>query len=97
MELERTDALIARLWPLIDRPKPDMDALAAYLRIANYRAKIAGLYAPRRQQVEVEVRGRIEHHKLEALRILAADIDIAEVVDEHITHTLEQGDTSDED
>ncbi len=97
LELERTDAIIARLWPLIDRQHPDLDALAAYLRIANYRAKIAGLYAPRRQQVEVEVHGQIEHRKLEALRILAADIDIAAVVDEHITNTLEQGDTSDED
>ena len=67
-ELERTEALAARLWPLIDRPKPDLQALTAYLRLADYRAKIAGLYAPRRQQVEVAVRGRVEHRKIEALR-----------------------------
>jgi hypothetical protein len=88
LELERTEALIARLWPLMDRPKPDLAALAQYLRLADFRAKIAGLYAPRRQQVEVAVRGRVEHRKIEALRVLELDSDVVSVVDEHVTELL---------
>jgi hypothetical protein len=89
-ELERTEALIARLWPLIDCPDPDLDVLAAYMRLVDYRAKIAGLYAPRRQQVEVAVRGRVEHRKIEAVRALELDSDVVTVVDEHVTALLER-------
>jgi hypothetical protein len=46
IELERTEALIARLWPLIDRDPPDFKAFEAFLRLADYRARLAGLYAP---------------------------------------------------
>ncbi len=40
------------------------------LRVLDYRAKIAGLYAPVRQQVGVEVRAEVSHRKLEAVKIL---------------------------
>lgn len=97
LELERTEVLIGRLWPLVDRPKPDLEALTAYLRLANYRAKIAGLYAPRRQHVEVAVSGRVEHRKLEALRVLESDVEVATVIDEHVTAMLELGRVSEHD
>lgn len=56
VELERSDALIARLWPLVDREDPDVAALDRLLRVMDYRARVAGLYAPRRQEVGVDVR-----------------------------------------
>ena len=84
LELERTEALVARLWPQIDRRYPNLKALTAYLRLVDYRAKIAGLYAPQRQHVAVEVQGRVEHRMVEAMRLLRADPGVASVVDEHV-------------
>ncbi len=97
LELERTETLLARLWPLVDRPAPDLDALAAYFKLADYRAKIAGLYAPRRQQVEVAVQGRVEHRKVEALRVLTSDVEIATVVDDHVSAMLEPAQEQEDD
>jgi hypothetical protein len=42
-ELERSEMVIDRLWPLIDRDPPDLKALDRYIQVANYRAKITGL------------------------------------------------------
>lgn len=97
MELERTEAIIRRLWPSIDRDDPDRDDIALYLKVADYRARIAGLYAPRRQHVEVAVHGQVEHRKLEALRVLDADAEMAMVIDDHVTLMLEGGGEHDED
>jgi hypothetical protein len=97
LELERVDALVGRLWPLIDRDDPDLKALDRYMKVVEYRAKIAGLYAPRRQQVQVAVQARVEHRKLEAYRILEADAAIAQVIDEHITRTPETGSADNDD
>jgi hypothetical protein len=48
LELERSDVVIARLWPSIDCENPDPKAIEQYLRVCDYRAKIAGLYAPKK-------------------------------------------------
>jgi len=42
-ELERSEMIIDRLWPLIDQDPPDLKVIDRYLQLANYRAKIAGL------------------------------------------------------
>jgi hypothetical protein len=90
LELERTEVIIARLWPAIDTPVPDLKAVEVFLRVAEYRAKIAGLYAPRRDRLEVSVHARVEHRKLEALRVLEADTEIAEVLEEYLDHPTPQ-------
>ena len=38
LELERSDVLIARLWPLVDREDPDAAVLDRLLRVMDYRA-----------------------------------------------------------
>ena len=89
LELERTEVIIARLWPAIDTHAPDLKAVEVFLRVAEYRAKIAGLYAPRRDRLEVSVHARVEHRKLEALRVLRADPAIERVIDAHIGPILD--------
>jgi hypothetical protein len=32
-ELERTEALLTRIWPLIDRDEPDLKVVDTYLRV----------------------------------------------------------------
>ncbi len=71
-ELDRTDALIARLWPLVDRDSPKLTAVDRLLRVLDYRAKIAGLYAPVRQEVDVDVRAEVVSRKIEAVQVLEA-------------------------
>jgi hypothetical protein len=46
-ELERTELIIDRLWPLIDREAPDLKALDRLLKTMDHRAKITGLYGKR--------------------------------------------------
>ena len=78
LELERTDAIIARLWPAIDCDGPDLKAIDTFLRLADYRARLAGLYAPKRTMVGVgmEVHGEVSHvATLDALRELDAIIE----------------------
>jgi hypothetical protein len=75
LELERLEQVGARLWPLIDCEAPDLQALGAYLRVADQRARLAGLYAPSRQLVGVEVRAELIDRKLDALHELDAIID----------------------
>ena len=97
LELERSETIIARLWPAIDREVPDLDALGMFLRVADYRAKLAGLYAPNKTMVGmgVEIRGQVNHvAKLDALRALETVID-ARVADTDIngdTNTDNDGD-----
>ena len=66
LELARTDVVISRLMPSIDRPDPDLKAVETVLRVMDYRARITGLYAPQRHQVGVEVRAQVNVRKLEA-------------------------------
>ena len=46
-ELESTDTLLDRLWPLVDCDAPDLKAIDRFLRVMEYRARIMGLYAKR--------------------------------------------------
>jgi hypothetical protein len=46
-ELERTELIIERLWPLIDRDDPDLKAMDQLRHFMNLRAKIMGLFAKR--------------------------------------------------
>ena len=69
-ELDRTDAIIARLWPLIDRPDPDLGAVDRLVRLLDYRAKITGLYAPVKRQVDVDVRAGAADRKVVAAEVL---------------------------
>jgi hypothetical protein len=46
-ELERTEMIIDRLWPLIDRDDPDLKAIDRLQKLMDFRAKITGLYAKR--------------------------------------------------
>jgi len=55
MELARTDLMISRLQPLVDRDPPDLAAVQTLLRVMDYRARICGLYAPAKYQVGVAV------------------------------------------
>ena len=63
VELACTEAVIARLWPLIDQRDPDLKAIDVYLRVADYRAKLAGLYAAKKTVVGlgIEVAGEVRH------------------------------------
>ncbi len=67
----------------IDRPRPaDLKALDAYLRVAEYRAKLAGLFAPKKAVVGIQVGGEVRHvAKVEALRELEAIIEARVVGD----------------
>lgn len=84
--LERLERVVARLWPRIDRNDPDSKAIDAFLRVTDLEARLSGAYAPRRQHVDVAVHARVEHSKLQALRVLEADVEIAEVIDEVLDH-----------
>jgi hypothetical protein len=46
-ELERTELIIDRLWPLINCEAPDLKALDRLLKTMDHRAKITGLYGKR--------------------------------------------------
>jgi hypothetical protein len=63
VELARSETIIGRLWPKIDRDDPDPKAIDAYLRLADYRAKLAGLYAAKKTVVGmgIEVAGEVRH------------------------------------
>ncbi len=82
--LERCETVVRRIWPQIDCDYPDPDAIAAFHKITDLEAKLSGAYASTRQQVDVKVHGRVEHTKLDALAILEADVELAEIVDEHL-------------
>jgi hypothetical protein len=71
-ELERTDAIVDKLWPLVMADPPDLAVLDRLMRVLDYRAKITGLYAPKRQQVQVEVDIDPDAvtHKLEAAKVI---------------------------
>jgi hypothetical protein len=69
-ELDRSEAIIARLWPLIDRPDPDLGAVDRLVRLLDYRAKITGLYAPVKRQVDVDVRAGAGDRKVVAAEVL---------------------------
>ena len=82
--LERLECVVAGLWPQIDCGIPNLKALDAFLRVTDLEARLSGAYAPRRQQLDVAVHARVEHSKLEALRVLEADAEIAEVIDDYL-------------
>jgi hypothetical protein len=84
--LERLERLVCRLWPRIDHPKPDLKAIDTFLRVTDLEARLSGAFAPRRQRLDVAVHARVEHGKLEALRVLEADAEIAEVIDDYLDH-----------
>jgi hypothetical protein len=46
-ELERSEMIIDRLWPMIDKDPPDLPAIDRYMKLAEYRAKITGLSGKR--------------------------------------------------
>jgi len=46
VELQRLDAMHARLWPLVDCDKPDLKAVDQVLKIMAYRARLTGLDRP---------------------------------------------------
>ena len=46
-ELERTEQILDRLWPLFDCETPDLKALDRILKTMDHRAKITGLYGKR--------------------------------------------------
>jgi hypothetical protein len=91
LELERTETIIGRLWPLIDRGDPNLKALETYLRVAEYRAKLAGLFAPKKAVVGIQVGGEVRHlAKLDALRELDT------IIEARVTAaSTEQGDDDD--
>ena len=82
--LERLERIVVRLWPRIDCDKVDLKALDAFLRVTDLEARLSGAFAPRRQQLDVAVHARVEHTRLEALRVLEADTEIAEVIDDYL-------------
>jgi hypothetical protein len=49
LELARIDVVIARLLARIDREQPDDKAVELYVRVVDCKAKLAGLYAPRKE------------------------------------------------
>jgi hypothetical protein len=57
LELARTDEIGQRLWPLMDANDPGvaLTAIATYLRLLDYRAKITGLYTVKPPQPAVVV------------------------------------------
>lgn len=71
-ELDRTDAVIGRLWPLIDRADPDLGAVDRLIRLFDFRAKITGLYAPVKRQVDIDVRAGAAERKVDAVGVLEA-------------------------
>ena len=82
--LDRLEQVVERLWPKIDRPHPDAAAIDRFLKVTDLEARLSGAYAPRRQHVDVAVQARVQHSKLDAVRVLEADVEIAEVIDELI-------------
>ena len=91
LELERTETIIGRLWPLIDADPPDLKALETYLRLGEYRAKLTGLFAPKKALVGIQVAGEVRHlAKLDAFRELDTIIE-ARVA----AASTEQGDDDD--
>ena len=94
MELERSEVIIARLWPLIDSDPPDLKAIDTLMKVVDYRAKIAGLYAPRRDRIDIAVHARVEYRKLDALRVLQADPQILAAIDAHIAPTIDATEAS---
>jgi hypothetical protein len=82
--LDRCECLVARLWPLLDCGYPDLKTVAAFLKLTDLEARLSGAYAPRRQHLDVAVHARVEHAKIEALRVLEADPDIADVIDGYL-------------
>lgn len=80
--LDRAERVVARLWPSIDCDDPDLKAIDAFLRVTDLEARLSGAYAPRRQQLDVAVHARVEHSKLQALRLLQDDPDIIDVINE---------------
>jgi hypothetical protein len=53
LELQRTDVVIARLMPLIDRENPDLRAVDRLIKIGDQRARMLGLYRTPPQQPEL--------------------------------------------
>jgi len=49
IEFARMDVMTEKLWPLIE--SGDQDAMALYLKLADRRAKMAGLDAPKRTEI----------------------------------------------
>ena len=88
--LERLEVVVRRLWPLVDREDPDTKAINDFLKVTELEARISGAYAPRRQEVAVALHARVEHTKLEALRMLEANPAIAEVIDAYLDDTSDE-------
>ncbi len=80
-ELARTDELFARLEPLIASDPPDLAAVDRVIKLLDYRAKICGLYAPRKHQVGVQLEATIDLRALDAVELLRNHIDLGEVID----------------
>lgn len=105
IELARTDVIISRLMPMVDRDSPDPKDVAALLAVMDFRAKITGLYAPQRHSVGIEVRGQVDVRKLDAYELwdatvaqaVAAQLTPTALVpgDADETETLEEGDDND--
>jgi DNA uptake protein ComE-like DNA-binding protein len=55
LQLERNRAAIAALWPKIEAG--DTKAVAALVRLQDHEAKLVGLYAPQKQQIDVALEG----------------------------------------
>ncbi|MEQ8716695.1 MAG: hypothetical protein RIE08_03725 [Acidimicrobiales bacterium] len=74
LELERTETMLRRLWPRIDRESLDLAAVNSAMRVMDYRARITGLYAPAKHQVGVAVTATVNTAKLDATDALRAAV-----------------------
>ena len=95
LELERTELIVQGLLPAATGSCPDPVAVNALMRVLDFRAKLMGLFAPRRELVGIEIRSDAPaQRRLDAVRRLRERPDIIEVVEAHIASLEEACDES---